>query len=167
MAATLTVRVQTTSSPGSMSPAQTGVDLISVDNSTNTLANRQTNPIVVPSGATSAFSTEKWLKLSVDVAPANTVTNFKAWCTTAASVATGVTLAGQGAVTSYTTPVSTSRTTAAVLATSSGSANVWDAAAYSSIGQVTAYLVLQLVVLSTAGPGNIPQQTISYSYDET
>lgn len=167
MSATLSVRVTTTASPGSMGPAQTGIDLESADNSTNSIGNRQANPITVPSGATSAFSYEKWLLLRVDVAPANAVTNFKAWCAGAASVGTGVTLAGEAAVTSYTTPVSTSRATAAVLPTSSGSALVWDSGSYSTIGNTTKYLVLQLVVLSTAGPGNISQQTVSYSYDET
>lgn len=167
MAATLTVRVQTTTSPGSMSQAQTGIDLVSVDNSTNTLVNRQTNPIVVPSGATSQFSMQKWLKLSVDVAPANLVTNFKAWCAGAGSVETGVTLVGSGGVVSYTTPVAASYAAAAVLPATSGAAIVWDASGYSTLGNVTQYLVLNLVVLSTAPPGNIPQQTISYSYDET
>lgn len=166
MSASLSIRVQTTTSPGSMSPAQTGVDLISADNSTNTLANRQSNPITIPSGASSAFSYEKWVKLAVDVAPANAVTNFKAWCAQSAPE-TGVTLAADPAVVSYTTPVSTSRTTAATMPTTSGAAFQWDAASYSSIAQVTKYLVLQLVVLSTAGPGNVPQMTVSYSYDET
>jgi hypothetical protein len=173
MAATLSVRLQTTASPGSQGPAQTGIDLESADNSLNTLANRQTNPITIPSGAASAFSFEKWLKLAVDVAPANTVTNFKIWSANAAP-ATGVTLCADagswptgGGVTSYTTPVGTSRATAALIPTTSGAALQWDAGAYSSIAQVTKYTVLQLVVLSTASPGNVPQMTVSYSYDET
>lgn len=166
MAATLSVRVQTTTSPGSQGPAQTGVDLISADNSTNTLANRQANPITIPSGATSAFSYEKFIKLAVDVAPANSVTNFLAWCAQS-SPATGVTLQSQGAVTSYTTPVSTSRNGATLMPTTSGAAVTWDSAAYSSVAQVTKYLVLQLCAISTASPGNVPQMTISYSYDET
>lgn len=165
MPATLSVRIQTGASPGSMGPAQTGIDLISADNSTNTLANRQANPITVPA-AGSATSYEKWIKLAVDVAPANSVTNFKAWCAQAAPE-TGVTLAADPAVTSYTTPVSTSRTTAATIPTTSGAAFQWDSAAYSSVAQVTKFLVLQLVVLSTAGPGNCPQMQLSFSYDET
>jgi hypothetical protein len=166
MAASLSVRLQTGSSTGSQGPAQIGIDLESADNSLNTLANRAANPITVPSGAASAFSYEKYLKLYVDTAPANAVTNFKAWCALSAP-ATGVTLAGEGAVSAYTAPVSTSRTTAATLPTSSGSAIQWDSSSYSSIAQVTKYLVLQLVVLSTAAAGNVPQMTISFSYDET
>src|SRR6478752_9180401 len=113
-AATLSVRVTTGASPGSMSQAETGIDLESADNSTNSLANRQANPVTIPAGTTSAFSFEKWLKLAVDVAPANSVTNFKAWMSNPTNpVATGVNLyadAGSwpagGGVFSYTTPVS-------------------------------------------------------------
>lgn len=169
MTASLSVRVQTGTSPGSRSQAQTGVDLISADNSTNTLANRQTNPITIPSGANSAFSYEKFCLLYVDTAPANFVQNFKAWSAQggAGGAGTGVTLEAEGAVTSYTTPVSTERAGAAAITTTSGAAITWDSAAYSSVAQVTKFLVLQLTVLSTASPGNIAQVTLSFSYDET
>jgi hypothetical protein len=166
MAATLTVRVTTTTSPGSLGPAQTGIDLESADNSLNTLANRAANPITVPAGLTSAFSFEKWLLLRVDVAPANAVTNFKAW-SAQSSPSTGVSLFGKGAIVSYTTPVSTASGATAILPTTQGAAITWDSASYSSIAQVTKFLVLQLVVLSTAAPGNVPQMTLSYAYDET
>lgn len=168
MAATITVRVVTGTSPGSMSQAQTGVDLESADNSTNTLANRQNFPITVPSGAASAFSYEKFCELRVDVAPANFVQNFKAWSAQggAGGAGTGVTLEDEPAVTSYTTPVSTERAGAHAMPTTSGSADTWDSAQYSSVSQVTKFLVLQLTVLSTASPGNVAQMTISFSYDE-
>lgn len=168
MTATLSVRVTTGASPGSMSQAQTGVDLESADNSTNTLANRQTNPITVPTAPNSAFSYEKFTSLRVDVAPANFVQNFKVWSAQggAGGAGTGVTIENQPAVTSYTTPVSTERAGAGPMPTSSGAADTWDSSQYSSVGQTTKYNVLQLTVLGTASPGNMSQATISFSYDE-
>ena len=74
MAASLSVRVYTGSAAGTESAVVTGIDLESADNATNTLANRQANPINV-----GGQSYEKWLKLKLDTAPANGVTNFKIW----------------------------------------------------------------------------------------
>jgi hypothetical protein len=45
MAATVTIRVYTGASAGTESSAVSGIDLISADNATNSLANRQANPI--------------------------------------------------------------------------------------------------------------------------
>ena len=73
MAASLSVRVYTSTGP-TESAVVTGIDFISADNATNTLGNRQSNPITV-----GANSYEKWLKLKVDTAPANGVTNFLIW----------------------------------------------------------------------------------------
>ena len=56
MVATLTLRVYTSTAAGTESAAVTGIDLISADNATNTLGNRQTNPITVN---TNSFV--KWL----------------------------------------------------------------------------------------------------------
>ena len=141
--------------------------MISADNALNTLVNRTNNPITVPASG-SVYSYEKWLKLKIDGVPANSVSNFKAWSAQggAGGVATGVTLNGEGGVTSYTTPVNTQRGTASALPTTQGSALQWDSASYSALNAVTKYLVLQLKVDSTAAPGNIPQVTVNYSYDE-
>jgi len=168
MPATLTVRVQFGSSPGTESAAQTGIDFISADNATNTLGNRQANPITIPA-AGNAFSYEKWCKLKVDVAPANAVTNFKFWSAQggAGGAGTGLTIEGEGAVTTYVTPVATERSGATALPTTQGAAGTWDSASYSNLNDVTEYLVLQLTVASTASPGNMSQATIDYSYDET
>ena len=73
MAASLSLRVYTSTGP-TESATKTGIDLISADNDTNSLANRQANPITVGTN-----SYEKWLKLKIDTAPANGVTNFKIW----------------------------------------------------------------------------------------
>lgn len=170
MAATLSVRVQTGAAAGSESPAMTGIDLESADNSTNTLTNRQANPITIPAATpTSAYSYEKWCKLKIDVAPANAVTNFKGWSAQggAQGAGTAVTLNGETSVTTYTTPVSTKRTNATPFPTTQGAAFQWDAASYTSVGNVTKYLVIQLEVGNPASPGNVAQMTVNYSYDET
>ena len=91
MTASLTLRVYTGSSAGTESSSVSGIDFISADNVTNSLGNRQSNPISV-----GANSYEKWLKLKIDTAPANGVTNFKVWGDGA--VMTSTTLNFTGAV---------------------------------------------------------------------
>ena len=161
MAASLSLRVYTTGAQ-TESAVVTGIDLESADNATNTLANRQANPITV---ATNSY--EKWLKLKIDTAPANGVTNFKIW--------------GDGAVDTSTTLAFTSQYVtfqqASTLATTIGNANfvtytagnkaTWDAVSYSATNATTKFVLFQLQVAATANPGNWTQETISYSYDET
>lgn len=169
MAASLSLRIQSGASPGTQSAAVTGIDFESADNATNTLANRQANPITVPSSG-SAYSYEKWLKLYVDTAPANSVSNFKAWSAQGGSggAGTGLTINGAGAQSTYATPVSSASTVAtSPIPTTQGAAVAWDAGSYTAVGNTTEYLVLQLQVDSTASQGNMGQVTISYSYDET
>lgn len=161
MAASLSVRVYTSTGP-TESGAVTGIDLISADNATNSLANRQANPITV---ATNSY--EKWIKLKVDTAPANAVTNFKIW--------------GDGAVMSSTTLVFTaayvtyqqgSTVTSTIANTTftnftSGNKATWDSASYSATNATTKFVAFQLQVASDAAAGNWTQETVSYSYDET
>jgi hypothetical protein len=140
----------------------TGIDLVSADNATNSLGNRQANPINVGSQ-----SYEKWLKLKVDTAPANGVTNFLIWGDGA--VQTSTTLFWTGRYVTGATPVAT---VSAVADTNfngftSGNKGVWDTASYSATNATTKYSVFQLAVDSTAGPGNWTQETVNYSYDET
>jgi len=169
MAASISVRVQTGAPAGSQSAAVTGIDLISADNNTNTLGNRQANPITIPTGTTSAFSYDKWVKLYLDTAPANAVTNFKVWSAQggAFGAGTGVQLDCQPSQGSYSQPASTSHNGAYAIPTTSGAAFQWDSGAYTSALTATSYAVLQLAVISTASQGNVAQMTISYSYDET
>jgi hypothetical protein len=162
MVASLSVRVYTGSAAGTQSAAVTGIDLISADNATNSLANRQANPITV-----GTRSYEKWIKLYTDTAPANGVTNFQIWGDGA--VMTSTTFYFTGAYITGTTPVATTSTIANANFTTYTSSNkaTWDATSFSATGSVTKYAVFQLAVDSTAGPGNWTQETISYSYDET
>jgi hypothetical protein len=161
MAASLSLRVYTSSGP-TESAVVTGADLISADNATNSLANRQANPITVGNN-----SYEKWLKLKVDTAPANAVTNFKIWGDGA--VMTSTTLKFTAAYVTYqqgTTAASTIANTTFVNFTS-GNKATWDSASYSATNATTKFVVFQLVVDSTAGAGNWTQETVNYSYDET
>lgn len=161
MAAVLSLRVRTGAPAGTESSAQTGIDLISADNATNSLANRQANPITV-----GTRSYEKWVYLKVDTAPANAVTNFKIWGDGA--VAANTTLYW-GVTDTYATPVSSSSSVATTNfnTCTSGAKCTWDTGSYSAQNAVTDYSVFQLDVASGASPGNWPTETVSYSYDET
>lgn len=162
MAASLSVRVYTGASAGTESGAVTGIDFISADNATNSLANRQANPINV-----GTRSYEKWLKLKVDTAPANGVTNFKIWGDGAVQTSTTLYWTGQ-----YVTGATPTNGTSTVANTNfnnftSGNKGTWDTNSYTATNATTRFSVFQLDVDSTAGPGNWTQETVSYSYDET
>jgi hypothetical protein len=162
MAASLSVRVYTGASAGTESAVVTGIDFTSADNATNSLANRQANPVDV-----NTRSYEKWLKLKIDTAPANGVTNFKIWGDGA--VMTSTTLYWTGQYVTGTTPTTGSSTIANTTFNgfTSGNKGTWDTNSYSATNATTRYSVFQLAVASDAGPGNWTQETISYSFDET
>lgn len=162
MVAALSVRVYTGSNAGTESSAVTGIDLISADNATNSLANRQANPITVGTN-----SYEKWLALKVDTAPANGVTNFRIWGDGA--VQTSTTLNFTAAYVTGTTPVTSASSIANTTFTNftSGNKAVWDSASLTATNATTKFVVFQLQVGATASPGNWTQETINYSYDET
>jgi hypothetical protein len=161
MAASLSLRVYTAAGP-TESAVVTGIDLESADNATNTLANRQANPITVGTN-----SYEKWLKLKIDTAPANGVTNFKIWGDGA--VDTSTTLKFTSNYVTYQQGTTAASTIANAVFTTYTTNNkaTWDTASYSATNATTKFVVFQLQVDSTANPGNWTQETISYSYDET
>jgi hypothetical protein len=162
VAAAISLRVYTGSAAGTQSAAQTGIDMESADNATNTLANRQANPILAGTN-----SYEKWLKLFVDTAPANAVTNFQVWGDGATETST--TLNFTGNYITGVTPVATASTVAnaAFNTYTSGNKATWDASSYTATNSTTRYAVFQLVIDSTHGPGNFTQETVNYSWDET
>jgi len=162
MAATLTFRVYTGSSAGTESSSVTGIDYISADNATNSLANRQANPIPVNSQ-----SYEKWMKMKVDTAPANSVSNFQVWGD--GTVMTSTTLMWTGAYTTGVTPTNAVSTIANTTFTNftAGNKMTWDSGSYTATNATTKYMVSQLQVAATAGPGNWTQETISVSWTET
>jgi len=161
MAASLSLRVYTSSGP-TESAAKSGIDFISADNDTNTLANRQANPITVGSN-----SYEKWLKLKIDTAPANGVTNFKIWGDGATDTSTTLKFTTNYATYQQGTTAASTVANGTFNSFTSGAKATWDTASYSATNATTKFTVFQLQVDSTAGPGNWTQETISYSYDET
>lgn len=167
MVATVTLRVYTSTNAATESSAQTGIDLISADNATNTSGNRTSNPVV-----TGTNSYEKHLRLKLDVAPTNSVSNIKFWTdgSGVANVGLRAKLAvGTGGATPGTgdsTPSATAMTGDADAYTyTSGAKGTWDSGSYSTINHVTKALLLQLQPTGSATPGNW-SETLSYSYDE-
>lgn len=162
MAATLVLSVSTASGP-TVTDSVTGIDLISADNATNTLANRQANPITVGTN-----SYEKWIRLKITATPANYVQSFKVWFNS--TVDSTTTLNFTGAFVTYQQGTTAASTVANANATTytSGNKATWDLAQYTAgqLNAYTKYLVMQLAVGATAGPGNWTQQTVNYSYDE-
>jgi hypothetical protein len=134
----------------------------------NTLGARQADPITVGSN-----SVDKQLRLKITAAPANAVTNFKFWTdgSGTSNVALRAKVIGTGGATPGTggaTPSTTALTGDADAYTyTSGSKLTWDSASYSSTGNVTKALQLQLQPNASASAGNWPQETLNYSYDET
>jgi len=161
MAASLSLRVYTTGAQ-TESAVVTGIDLESADNATNTLANRQANPITV---ATNSY--EKWLKLKIDTAPANGVTNFKIWGDGAVDTSTTLAFTSQYVTFQQASTVTTTIGNANFTTYTAGNKATWDTVSYSATGATTKFVLFQLQVAATANPGNWTQETISYSYDET
>jgi len=163
MAATLVLAVKTGASTGSWTDAVAGIDLISADNATNDITNRQANPITVGTN-----SYEKWIALKITATPSNYVRSFQVWFNS--SVAASTTLYMTGAYVTYqqgTTAASGIASANAVTYTA-GNKAVWDLTTYTAANTAsyTKFLVLQLAVGATAGPGTWTQQTVNYSYDE-
>ena len=161
MAASLSLRVYTGAGQ-TQSSAQTGIDLCTADTATNSSGNRASFPITVGSN-----SYEKWLKLYVDTAPANGVTNFKIWGD--GDVDSSTTLYFTANYVTYATPTTGTSSVAATDFTGYTASNqaTWDTASYTATDATTRFAVFQLAVDGDAGPGNWTQETISYSYDET
>ena len=162
MAAEISVRVCTGTDAATESAAVTGIDHISADNAVNSSGNRTTYPLAVGSRAV-----EKWLRLHVDVAPANDVSNFQVWGTGAIDAET--TLYCKGEVATGATPTASVSTVATADWTGYTAAAklLWDAGPYSALDAVTKWLVFQLAIGSAATPGPITQHIYSWSYDET
>jgi hypothetical protein len=161
MTATVTIRVYTSTDAGTMSAAQTGIDLISADNATNSTTNRQTYPITA-----GTRSYEKWIKARVDVAPDNGVSNFKLWGDGGVQSSTVLYVGTTATGVTPTNGTSTVATNAWTNYTSSAKAT-WYNTTLTGIGSTTDYAVFQLKVNADAAAGNWTQETVNYSYDET
>lgn len=169
MAASVSLRVYTGTNAGTESSAVTGIDFISADNATNSLANRQANPVTV---GTNSFS--KHLRLKIDSGIINSVGNVKFWtdgsgqANVGLRAKLGVGSGGASPGSGDTTPSATALTGDVDAYTLTAAAKgTWDAASYTANGDVTKALVLQLQPTVSASAGNWTQETLNYSYDET
>lgn len=169
MAAVVSLRVYTGANAATESAAVTGIDFISADNATNSLANRQANPVTV---GTNSF--EKHLRLKIDSGIINSIGNLKFWTDGTGqanvglraklSVGTGGATPGTG----DTTPTATAMTGDSDAYTfTSGAKGTWDAASYTVNTHVSKAMLLQLQPTGAATAGNWTQETLNYSYDET
>lgn len=162
MAASLSVRVWTGSGAGTESSAVTGIDHISADNATNSLANRQANPITVGNRGY-----EKWVALHLDTPPANDVSNFQIWGDGTSDTSTTLYFTGQYVTGATPTDAASAVATDNWTTYTAGNKAAWDTNSYSATDATTQYAVFQLAIDATAGPGSRAQDTYNYSYDET
>lgn len=149
----LSLRVYTGTNAGTESTAQTGIDLISADNATNSAPNRAANEV-----APGTNSFEKWLRLRLDGAGA--ATDF--WFQNNDEMPDGVVLKMGIADTGVTPTASTS--TVATTTVQAGRHYIWDTSEYSEAGEHTRYLVLQLQVAADADSGSIPELSPSIGW---
>jgi hypothetical protein len=179
MPATVTIRRHTGAGP-------TKTDITGI----NTRANAEdahstagtTNPIQIP-GAGTNYSYWVATRLSVDVTPAGTINNLRWYTDGANGFGTGVTCKAQDA-TGYVQATGTPGVTGTQLTTgnyatltgapvdaftfTSGSPkSVTGTLSNPSTGDVGNYMVYQVEVGTTAGPGATPQETFTWKYDET
>lgn len=163
MAASISLRVCTGASAGTESSAVTGIDMISADNAVNSAGNRATYPV-----GRGTNSYEKWLRLHVDVAPANDVSNFQVWGSGAA-LPTDIDLMVDGEISTGATPTASTSSVAVNDWTgyTAGSKLQWDANTYTTVDDVTEWLVMQLQVGASAAVGSMDQIVANYSYDES
>ena len=162
MAAVITVRVWTGTSAGTESAAVTGIDHASADNATNSLANRQANPLTV---GTRAY--EKWVALHIDAAPANNVSNFQIWGSGTGEVSSDLYVAGEQVTGQTPTSGASAVAVADFYDYTAGSKLQWDAGTYTMTDATTQFAVFQLAIAASRGPGARAQDVYNYSYDET
>lgn len=169
MAATVTLRVYTGTNAATESAAVTGIDFISADNATNSLANRTANPVTV---GTNSF--EKHLRLKIDSGIINSIGNVKFWTdgTGQANVGLRAKLAigtgGASPGTGDTTPTATAMASDIDAYTCTAASKcTWDSGSYTTNTHVTKALLLQLQPTASAAAGNWTQETLNYSYDES
>jgi len=124
------------------------------------------DPMVIPT-AGSDFSFEKWLRLKVTGGTYDNISNLKVYCDGAIGFGTGVTPYIK-AVATYATPAEATTTTGyttLVTYTATGALSL-GTAAVSGTGEKGSHAVLMLKVDSTASPGTLTGEVLTFSYDE-
>jgi hypothetical protein len=124
------------------------------------------NPMVVP-GAGTDFSYIKYIRVKLDSAPSDKISNVVAYTDGAKAWSAGVSLSWK-TTSSYTTPAEETSIASYTSAFSytSGSPLTLGAGPYSATGDVGDYLMMVLTVDTTAQPGVIPSETMTVAYDE-
>jgi hypothetical protein len=133
------------------------------DNATVDTSNR----MVVP-GSGSDYSYEKWLRFQVDVAPSVDLQNLKFYTDGSNGFGTGINLYAK-AVTTYATPAEATATAgyADAFTYTSAAPLSLGAGPFTSTGEKGDHCVMMLKVDSTAAPGLLSTETLTFSYDET
>lgn len=152
MTASLSLRVYTGTGAGTESAAQTGIAFMDIDSAANDPDSNQVAP--------GANSFEKWLRLRVESADDQTVSGF--WVERTGDLPDGVTVK-LGISAAPATPVATESTIASKTM-HAGQKYYFDAAAYSSAGDHSSYLVLQEIVAADAASGQIDQQLVEFGW---
>lgn len=124
------------------------------------------NPMVVPT-AGSDYSYEKWLRLKVTAAPDTNLSNLKCYSDGSIGYGTGVTPYAK-AVTTYATPAQATATAGYTALGSYTASSALDlgTAAVTGTGEKGDHAVLMLKVDSTASPGTLTAETLTFAYDE-
>lgn len=136
------------------------------------------NPMVRPASGLTNYSFWKHLFLNADTAPAVSINNIGWYTDGAIGFGTGLTLRA-GTRATYTQATGTVGTTgneaAAALSvgmTAAGSFTIGAPLAVAgsianpSTGKISDFLVLQVTLADTSGPGLLPTETSTWSYDE-
>jgi hypothetical protein len=155
MTATVSMRVYTGTDAGTESTAQVGFDLISADNAENGPSNRDDHEV-----APGSNSFEKWLRLRIDSADGQVLSNF--WIERTGDLPDGV-VVKLGTTDDPATPTA-SESTVATETMHEGRRYWFDVGEYSVDGDHTRYLVLQEQVAASAASGDIDTQTFEWGY---
>lgn len=158
MDASVSLRVFTGTDAGTESAAQTGIDLISADNAVNSGGNRTAHEV-----APGANSYEKWMRIKVEAANNNSLTDF--WVTRTGDLPDGV-IIKMGVVDIPATPVVV-ESTVAMTTMHDGRKYIFDTNVYSSSGAYSRYLVLQEQTTGSAPSGAIATESLEIGWSQS
>jgi hypothetical protein len=164
--ATVTIAESTGATP-TVTNSVTNLNMGSVDAVNLAYAS---NPIVAGNNGY-----EKWVRIYLSATgTSNTIDNFQVWMTPAPSV-TGITYYGNvtstgpgGTNQSFAQPTTANSTVATISIPTAdpGSNNLAPSAGLSTAGSYSEYCVLQVRSTASSPPGNLPQKTFHFQYDE-
>jgi hypothetical protein len=148
--AAVTLRVSYGTNAGTESASQTGIVFCAADALSG-------SPV-----APGSVSYERWMRLALDTANSHSITALS--FTATANLPTGVTIK-YGVTDTPATPINTTSTIATHLL--DGDHVIWDTNTYDSDNDRSRYLVLQMVVASSATSGAIPQDTLTFGWAQS